>query len=236
MRVEATQRELYPYNFASSPIDSRAANVSDRRAMAIYLIRHGETDSNAARVVQTPEAPLSKRGITQAGLLARRLAGEGITNVITSDLPRARITAEIVQATTRATLRLDALLQERNYGDIRGRAYADFDVDILGPDYEPPGGERWMEFHQRVDRAWVAITDAATRARGHLAVVTHGLVCASLAQRHLQLPAGVAAPQRWGNTSLTIIDTAPPYVVRLLNCTAHLDERSADDVRTRSGL
>ena len=27
--------------------------------MPIYLIRHGETDSNAARVLQTPEVPLS---------------------------------------------------------------------------------------------------------------------------------------------------------------------------------
>ncbi len=231
MRLEATQRELYPDN-----LDSRAANVSDRRAMAIYLIRHGETDSNAARVVQTPETPLSARGIAQAELLARRLAREGISNIATSDLPRAQMTAEILQRTTGAALHTDALLHERNYGDIRGRAYADFGVDILGPEYEPPGGERWVEFHRRVDRAWVEVTDAATRASGHLAVVTHGLVCASLAQRHLQLPTGVAAPQRWGNTSLTIIDAAPPWIVRLLNCTAHLDERSADDVQTRSGL
>lgn len=114
--------------------------------MAIYLIRHGETASNAARVVQTPETPLSERGIAQAELLARRLASEGLSDILSSDLPRALMTAERIQVSTGAVLHLDALLQERNYGDIRGRAYADVGADILGPDYEPPGGERWSEF------------------------------------------------------------------------------------------
>src|SRR5437667_456679 len=43
--------------------------------MAIYLIRHGETDANAARVVQLPTVPLSERGRDQATRLAARLAG-----------------------------------------------------------------------------------------------------------------------------------------------------------------
>jgi probable phosphoglycerate mutase len=204
--------------------------------MAIYLIRHGETASNAARVVQTPETPLSERGIAQAELLARRVVREGITDILSSDLPRALMTAERMQAATGAALRLDPLLQERNYGDIRGRAYADIGVDILGPDYEPPGGERWTDFHARVDAAWTAITETAAHVTGGLAVITHGLVCASLARRHLRLPDGVEAPQRWGNTSLTIIDAQPPWIVRVLNSTDHLDAASADDLLGRSGL
>jgi hypothetical protein len=35
--------------------------------VAIFIIRHGETPGNAARVVQTPETPLSARGVRQAG-------------------------------------------------------------------------------------------------------------------------------------------------------------------------
>ena len=31
--------------------------------MQIFLIRHGETAANAARIVQTPDTPLSERGI-----------------------------------------------------------------------------------------------------------------------------------------------------------------------------
>jgi broad specificity phosphatase PhoE len=54
-------------------------------------------------------------------------------------------------------------------------------------------------------------------------VVTHGLVCRSLAARLLVLTDGEQAPERWENTSLTIVDWPAPWRVRLLNCVAHLD-------------
>ena len=57
--------------------------------MAIFVIRHGETDLNAARVFQRPETPLSERGRRQAALLAIRLQPLGITRIVTSDLARA---------------------------------------------------------------------------------------------------------------------------------------------------
>ena len=107
--------------------------------MAILLIRHGETDSNAARIVQTPDIPLSARGIAQAERLAQRLAGLGVSRILSSDLTRAVMTAERLRAATGAPIAFDAGLQERNFGDVRGRAYAELGVDILAPDYEPPG-------------------------------------------------------------------------------------------------
>ena len=42
--------------------------------MTLYLIRHGETEANAARVLQQPEMPLSARGQAQARRLGERLA------------------------------------------------------------------------------------------------------------------------------------------------------------------
>ena len=190
----------------------------------IYLIRHGETDSNAARIVQTPDVGLSLRGIGQAERLAQRLAHEGITAILSSDLRRAIMTAERLHAATGAPITFDAGLQERNFGDIRGQAYATLGVDILTPDYEPPGGERWADFHARVDAAWTRIADAAGATPGNLAVVTHGLVCSSLALRHLQLSSDQRAVAAWHNTSVTIIEARPPWPVQLINCTAHLDQ------------
>ena len=58
--------------------------------------------------------------------------------------------------------------------------------------------------------------------RNH-AVVTHGLVCRSLAARHLRLADGHIAPERWENTAVTIVEAAEPWRVHLLNCVAHLD-------------
>jgi len=197
----------------------------------IFVIRHGETPGNAARVVQTPETPLSARGILQAELLSRRLAGEGIGRILASDLARAAMTAERLQTATGAPLDHDPLLQERNFGDLRGTAYADLDVDLFAPDYAPPGGEDWATFHARVDRAWASIREAAGSTRGHLAVVTHGLVCFSLVRNHFALPPGESVPMRFGNTAVTLVDGVPPWTVRRLNCTAHLAGGDAcDDV------
>lgn len=194
--------------------------------MAIVLIRHGETDCNAARIVQTADVPLSARGLAQAEQLGRRLAVAGVGAILSSDLRRAQMTAERLQASTGAPIALEASLQERNYGDVRGQAYATLGVDILAPDYEPPGGERWEVFHARVDTAWTRIIAAAAATQGNLAVVTHGLVCYSLALRHLRLGPAQLAPARWDNASVTIVDAQPPWVVHTLNCTAHL---SGDD-------
>ena len=188
----------------------------------IFLIRHGETAGNAARIVQMPDAALSPRGVAQAERLARRLATLGIARILTSDLTRAMTTAEPLSRTTDAPLELDPLLQERNFGDIRGTPYAQLDFDLFAPDYAPPGGESWKTFHARIDRAWELVQARAAETNGHLAVVTHGLVCRSLAARHLQLPPGEAVPERWENTSMTIVDGPAPWRVRLLNCAAHL--------------
>jgi len=192
--------------------------------MAIFLIRHGETLGNATRTVQMPDNPLSPRGIAQAERLARRLEREGIGLILSSDYSRTVETAERLRRATGAPVRYDPLLQERDFGDIRGTPYAELGFDMFEPDYAPPNGETWKVFHARVDRAWALVQEAAAAAGGHLAVVTHGLVCRSLAARHLILPDGQQPPQAWQNTALTVIDYPAPWRVRLLNCIAHLDD------------
>ena len=193
----------------------------------IFLIRHGETAGNAARIVQRPDIPLSERGIAQAERLARRLGGAGIGGILSSDLRRAAMTADHLSQATGLTIAFESLLHERNFGDIRGTAYADLGFDPFDPDYAPPNGETWDVFHARVDRAWTRVRDVAAATTGHLAVVTHGLVCKSLAARHLALPDGEGVPERWENTSVTIVDARAPWRVSLLNCCAHLDDLAA---------
>ena len=193
----------------------------------IFLIRHGETAGNAARVVQFPDIPLSARGLAQAERLAQRLAREGIAQILSSDMVRARQTAECVQRVTGAPLAFEPLLHERNFGDIRGTAYVDLGFDMFAPDYAPPNGETWSVFHARVDRAWERVQALAAVTSGNLAVVTHGLVCRSLASRHLGLPQGVVVPERWENASVTVVECPAPWRVTLLNCVAHLDDLDA---------
>jgi 2,3-bisphosphoglycerate-dependent phosphoglycerate mutase len=203
--------------------------------MAIFLIRHGETIGNASRIVQRPDAPLSPRGVAQAERLARRLAPESIAHILSSDYARARVTAENLRAATAAPLSFEPLLRERNFGDLRGTPYADLGFDMFAPGYAPPNGETWEVFHARVDEAWARVQALAEKSDGHLAVVTHGLVCRSVAGRHLILADGEAVPERWGNTSLTIVECPAPWRVRLLNCIAHLEDLDAAPA-TDSGI
>jgi probable phosphoglycerate mutase len=199
----------------------------------ILLIRHGETAGNAARVVQKPEIPLSPRGEAQAEALARRLSAEpgGVARILSSDLARAVLTAERVRAATRAPIEFDTLLQERNFGDVRGTPYDQLGFDLFEPGYAPPNGETWEVFHARVDRAWDRVRALAAATSGTLAVVTHGLVCRSIAARHVALADGMLVPEKWENTSVTIVDARAPWRVSLLNCIAHLE--GSDAVPTR---
>jgi broad specificity phosphatase PhoE len=197
----------------------------------IFLIRHGETAGNAGRIVQRPDIPLSPRGQAQAEALGRRLAKEGVARIVSSDLARAVGTAERLQRATGAPLTFDPLLQERNFGDVRGTAYDDLGFDLFAPDFAPANGETWDVFHARVDRAWEAVRALTTATSGDLAVVTHGLVCKSLAGRHLGLGAGVTVPERWENTSLTIVDGRTPWRVSLLNCVVHLEDPDLQPAR-----
>lgn len=205
----------------------------------LLIVRHGETASNAARIVQAPETPLNDRGVAQAVRLAARLVEHHrerpIGQVVASDLRRAEMTAEPVADALGLPLLIEPLLAERNFGDLRGRAYADIGLDIMAPGYAPPSGEDWPSFDRRVVRAWSRIRELAREEAGDSVFVTHGLVCHSLALHHLHLDGGMEQPDRWGNTSVTQVEAWPPWRATRINCCRHLDAATADGGRT-SGI
>ncbi len=200
----------------------------------LLLVRHGETALNAARVLQPADTPLSERGLAQARALARRLAIDAPASLLSSDLPRARQTADAIAAACGIAVALTPLLQERNFGDLRGLPYDRLGFDPLASDEAPPGGESGLQFAARIRAAWDAVLSHA--ASGPLVVVSHGLVIREwLAHGPPTLDPGIAPPPRLGNTALTIVDAAPPHRVRLMNCTAHLQGDAAEDRRSLSG-
>jgi broad specificity phosphatase PhoE len=190
--------------------------------MTILLVRHGETDGNAARILQRPDVPLNERGMRQADELARRLVAHGFAHILCSDLLRARMTAAPIAAGSGVAIEESPLLQERNFGDLRGMAYAELAEDPFGPDVAPPNGEDWPTFHARVADAFAFIVSKRRSVNGTLVVVTHGLVCRALVDRHALLPEGVVVPERFDNTSITVLHEDAPYGASLINCTRHL--------------
>jgi broad specificity phosphatase PhoE len=191
--------------------------------MTILLVRHAETDGNAAHILQRPEVPLNERGIHQAEQLARRLVAHGFVRIVCSDLVRARMTATPLATCTGIAIEESPLLQERNFGDLQGAPYADLPEDPFGSDLVPPNGEDWPTFHARVADAFAFVVNTRRSTNGTLVVITHGLVCRALVERHTRLPEGVVVPGRFDNTSITVLDAEVPYRVSLINCTKHLE-------------
>jgi probable phosphoglycerate mutase len=88
----------------------------------LYFARHGETPWNlAGRWQGHTDVALSDRGREQALALATRLTGAGLGQVRTSDLVRARETAEIVaRHLALGEVGVDPDLRERGFGVFEG--------------------------------------------------------------------------------------------------------------------
>jgi 2,3-bisphosphoglycerate-dependent phosphoglycerate mutase len=190
--------------------------------MTILLVRHGETEGNAARILQRADMPLNERGKHQAEWLAQRLFAHGVVHILCSDLLRARMTAAPLAARAGITIEESPLLQERNFGDLRGLPYAALTEDPFGPDFVPPSGEDWPKFHARVAEAFALVVSRRQVVNGTLVVLTHGLVCRALVERHALVPEGFSVPQYFHNTSVTVLDEDAPHAVSVINCTRHL--------------
>lgn len=194
----------------------------------ILLVRHGETPFNAARVVQPADTPLSERGLLQAASIARRIAGMGAGAVLASDLERARKTGEIIASAAGVSLELSPLLQERNFGALRGKPYTELEPDAFAYDYTPPGGESGEDVEARAVLAFELIVKKLESVHGNLVVVSHGLFVAALLRGHTTLAGGLVMPEHFSNASLTVIERIAPYRVQALNDVVHLADLVAE--------
>jgi Fructose-2,6-bisphosphatase len=90
----------------------------------IYLVRHGETDWNVKGLVQGhSDIPLNENGRWQAKELAKKLARINFAAAFSSDLIRAKKTAEIVALEKKITLKTITALRERRFGRLEGKSH-----------------------------------------------------------------------------------------------------------------
>ena len=100
----------------------------------LLLVRHGETDWNAdGRLQGQTDRPLSDFGRRQARKLAEELEGEQLDAIYSSDLSRARETAEIVGQRLGLPVEIDADLREKDWGTWEGLTAVERDrVEFVG--------------------------------------------------------------------------------------------------------
>jgi|SRR5579875_1579952 len=175
----------------------------------VYVIRHPRTDWNdVGRYQGRLEAPLSREGRVQAGLLARTFAGQDIQAVVSSPLCRALIPARDIAAATDSPLTVDQRLTEIGLGVWEGLLTSeirDHNPDLLQAWHNTPDevhipmGETIQAVAARAAAALKSILDGYPV--GNVVVVTHSVVVRVLAAaalgltlRHIhRLPASNAA-------------------------------------------
>jgi len=170
--------------------------------MHLLLLRHGQTDENARGILQgQSQTALNDLGWEQAQLLAVRLRtwlplAEAL---VTSDLARARQTAEAVALELGLPCEERSDWRERSFGPYEGRTIGEADIwRAANGHWDLPGAEPTAAFQSRVQGALEAIV-RDFRVRHCVAVVTHGAVLRNilnlLRDGRLPMAAGVAAPE-----------------------------------------
>lgn len=152
------------------------------RETTFLLVRHGETAWNVEHRIQghSGDVGLTARGVEQVRAAAERLADSGARRIVSSDLARARESAEVIAKRLGLAVTLDASLRERSYGELEGRPDSFLtrensgiaDGVIVDVDAAPPNGESIKELNERVTAALERL--AAQHPGETIIVVTHG--------------------------------------------------------------
>jgi alpha-ribazole phosphatase len=162
----------------------------------LILIRHGETDWNVeGRWQGHADVPLNASGRAQAEATARALAGRPICAIYSSDLERARGTAEPLARQTGWPVRLEPRLREIHQGEWQGllvteieeryaEAFRSRRADPLH--VAPPGGETALEVQARVLSAVQDILRAHPDET--VVIVSHGFTLAVILAYYRDIP------------------------------------------------
>ena len=207
-----------------------------------YLVRHGETEWNAAgRIQGRADVPLSERGRLQMRLLAGRLAGREFSAVYASDLSRAVESARVIVGEAGSPVRTDADLREFCYGEWEGLTleevkarHGDTFAERLGRDenaFAAPSGEDSTEVLRRV-RRFYAKTVAEHSDSEDLLVVAHGGSIRALLVCLLGLGDEFFWRFRVDCGSLSAIaNHSNGHVLELWNDTVHIQKAAREDYK-----
>ncbi|WP_445495122.1 2,3-diphosphoglycerate-dependent phosphoglycerate mutase GpmB [Photorhabdus sp. SF281] len=213
--------------------------------LQVYLVRHGESEWNAARRIQgQSDSPLTETGEHQARLVAQRVKSENITHIMASDLGRTRRTAEIIAEVCGCEVILEPRLRELHMGVLERR-----NIDSLTSEEERwrkkvldgtpggriPEGESMEELSVRMRAALETCRHLPDGSRPLL--VSHGIALGCLVSTILGLPAHAERRLRLRNCSLSRVDyqhspwLASGWIVETAGDITHLDMPALDELQ-----
>lgn len=199
---------------------------TNQERLRLYLIRHGEVEGAADGSLRgRTDTPLSERGMAQAHQLAEELSVVRLSAVYSSDLRRARMTAEIIARHGSLKVKESCAWREIDMGLWEGRTIAALHQEAPGmvakvfadpASFQYPGGESFTVFTARVQVALDQLL--RTHQSGDVALIAHGGVCRAMVGTALGMPAKnwLRLAQDYGCVNvIDWYDTNP--MLRLLN-------------------
>ena len=202
----------------------------------LLLVRHGETEWNAARRIQGhSNSALSPLGRRQAEAVAKRVSETRVDALYSSDLERALSTAAPLATRLGLAVRPLPELREKGYGEWEGLTEAE--VIAADPEgwrryhtlrelhYPIPGGETWPQVQTRIVAALHQILGDHPGADETVAIVGHGASLRPAILDALDAPLATLLRLRLDNASLTRLEYQAGRGGRVifLNDTSHLE-------------
>ena len=159
--------------------------------MQIVLVRHGATDWNLEHRCQgSSDRDLSEIGVTQAEEIAALLGHETVHAIYSSDLKRARRTAEVISGPHNLPVMIEKNIRELDHGELEGLTFTEIKQNFgeflsrwrtEPAELQVPGGEKLSDV---AERAWSALNHIVGRhpTAQSIVVVSHnfpivGIVC-----------------------------------------------------------
>lgn len=153
----------------------------EKKIMNIFLVRHGDDDEQYRGGWSS--LPLTQLGIEKVKKLADFFSNEQedikIDRIISSDLKRAKMTADIINEKLNVKIKYDERLRENNNGILAGmlneeaiKKFPNMYFSILEYDERFPEGESPEEFYERIKEAFFSIVNENNDVE-NLMLVTH---------------------------------------------------------------
>ena len=194
----------------------KSIEPAEQKFRRLWLVRHGATLWNSEqRFCGHSDVPLSSEGEAQARWLARSLQSHPISTIYTSDLLRARQTAEMIAAHS-TRIEASTAWREIAFGAWEGLTYEQITQQFPSNleffshplSASPPAGETLQDLMQRVHNAFLELARSPLE-EGDIVLVSHGGPLRVLLSIVLAIPLEQQWRLRLAPGSLSAIDFLP---------------------------
>ncbi|MDX8388143.1 MAG: histidine phosphatase family protein [Ghiorsea sp.] len=159
--------------------------------LTIDLLRHGETDTDSNRVYGATDVPLSSKGKVQLLAASNIICEEPLTHLTSSPKQRCSWLPKNLSIPITATFEIG--FSEMDFGDWEGQEISGLlaQKNSFQPNLNqlnPPNGESFENFSERVLTTWDKYTKNHITQGGHHLMISHGGVMRVILGKILHIP------------------------------------------------